>query len=78
MNRCEVVGFRNLADGGISCTRVASQQCSDCGIETCESHTEKCGVCQEMFCPSCLSFHQREHAKAPRTIGSKQRERKSA
>jgi len=41
MNRCEVVGVRNLADeAGIPCTRAASEQCCDCGINICESHMQ--------------------------------------
>src|SRR6516165_5980704 len=63
MNRCEVVGVRNLADEiGVPCTRTASQQCSDCAIQTCESHAERCDICQETFC-SCLTL--RAHARPP-------------
>src|SRR5213592_4507944 len=28
------------------------------GCEVCESHTETCGICNGIFCPSCLSFNQ--------------------
>ena len=79
MNRCEVVGVRNLADDtGLPCTQAARQQCSDCGIQICGSHTETCDAWHEMFCPSCLSFHVREHSKPLRSVRSNRRERKSA
>ena len=42
---------------GFPCPRTASTQCFDCGSELCESHTETCGICHGIFCPSCLSFH---------------------
>src|SRR6266849_2329347 len=65
--RCEVVEVRNLADAvGYSCSRTASTQCSDCGIELCEPHTENCGSCRSAFCPSCLFFHRAEHPKLVR------------
>jgi len=36
-----VVEMRNSADAvGYPCSRTASTQCSDCGAELCESHTE--------------------------------------
>src|SRR5713101_2312141 len=62
--RCEVVEVRDLADAvGYSCSRTASTQCSDCGIDLCEPHAENCGECRSVLCPSCFSFHQAEHAK---------------
>ena len=61
---CEVVEVRNLQDAdGYPCPRTASKECSDCAIEICDSHTETCGICRALFCPSCLSFHQAEHPK---------------
>src|SRR5207237_6589886 len=63
MTHCEVVEIRNSADAdGFPCSRTASTQCFDCGSELCESHTETCGICNGIFCPSCLTFHQ-EHPK---------------
>src|SRR6266567_3534237 len=51
---CEIVEMRNSADAvGYSCSRTASTQCSDCGTELCESHTESCSACHSVFCPSC-------------------------
>src|SRR2546427_428040 len=77
--RCEVVEVRNLADAvGYSCSRTASTQCSDCGIELCEPHTETCGTCRSVFCPSCFSFHQTQHSKRVSTAHGEDRERKSA
>jgi len=43
---CEVVEMQNSADTvGYPCSRTANTQCSDCGTELCESHTETCGGC---------------------------------
>src|SRR5438094_4522845 len=62
--RCEVIEIRNSADAdGFPCSRTASTQCFDCGSELCESHTETCGICNGIFCPSCLSFHSVQHSK---------------
>jgi hypothetical protein len=49
-----------------------------CGTLLCSSHAQRCASCTMTFCPSCLSFHQAEHAKpasAERPSGEK---RKSA
>ena len=63
MNCCEVVAVRNVADAvGVPCTRTPIHECDDCGIQICESHTEKCATYQEVFCSLCLSFHEREHS----------------
>jgi hypothetical protein len=57
MNRCQVVEIRNSADVvGLACLKTASRQCSDCGSELCESHTEICSGCRSIFCPSCFLF----------------------
>ena len=61
---CEVVEVGDLADAdGFPCRRTASKECFDCGTELCSDHAEQCGVCRAIFCPTCLSFHQAEHAK---------------
>src|SRR5438128_6835198 len=31
------------------------------GTELCESHTETCGGCYAIFCPSCFIFHRAQH-----------------
>src|SRR5438552_8196192 len=62
---CEIVEVRNVADAdGFPCSRTASKQCFDCGSELCESHTETCGICNGVFCPSCLSFHSVQHPQS--------------
>jgi hypothetical protein len=38
-------------------------QCSDCGLAIREPHTEICERCRDVFCPSCLFFHEAEHPK---------------
>jgi len=64
MGVCEIIEVRNSADElGLPCSRTASTQCFDCGSELCESHTETCGICHGIFCPSCLSFHSVQHSK---------------
>src|SRR5438874_11533987 len=61
---CEVGEIRNSANAvGYSCSRTASTQCFDCGSSLCESHTETCGICNGIFCPSCLSFHSVQHSR---------------
>src|SRR5436305_15038394 len=77
-NRCKVVEVRNSADAvGLACLRTASTQCFDCGSSLCESHTETCGICQGIFCPSCLSFHSVQHSK-PASADHGVQERKRA
>jgi hypothetical protein len=64
MTQCEVIEVRNLSDAdGIPCSKTVSKECSDCGIELCDSHADICGICHEIFCPSCMYFHQSEHPK---------------
>src|SRR5437870_6990714 len=77
--RCEVVEVRNLADAvGYSCSRTASTQCSDCGIELCEPHAETCGACHSVFCLPCFFCHQAQHSKPVSVVHGRDRERKSA
>src|SRR2546425_12083890 len=76
---CEVIEVRNSADElGFPCSRTASTQCSDCGSELCESHTETCGICNGIFCPSCLSFHSVQHSKPASADHGERQERKRA
>src|SRR5437870_6810601 len=76
---CEIVEMRDSADAvGYSCSRTASTQCFDCGSSLCESHTETCGICNGIFCPSCLSFHSVQHPKAASADHGERRERKRA
>ena len=60
MTHCEVVEVRNVADAdGFACSRTANAECSDCGSSLCDSHTETCGICNGIFCPSCFSSIER-------------------
>src|SRR2546421_5630268 len=78
-NRCKVVEVRNSADElGFPCSRTANAECFDCGSELCESHTETCGICNGIFCPSCLSFHSVQHSKPASADHGERRERKRA
>lgn len=80
MNRCEIVEVSNVADAvGYPCAKIATCQCSECGIAICGDHTETCEMCGGPFCPSCLSFHQVQ-ASHPKPVAAEheRRERKSA
>ena len=48
---------------GYDCARTAQQTCSDCGSALCDAHSESCGLCQFVFCPGCLFYHHKAHAK---------------
>jgi len=79
MSYCGVVEVRSLEDAmGATCARSAKSQCSDCGTALCDQHIERCEVCGETFCPSCLSFHQKEHPKPAIADRRKERTKKSA
>src|SRR3989441_5092977 len=74
MSGCEVVEVRNLEDAvGYPCSKTGSKQCSDCGSEICESHTETCDICHDFFCPvllllprsRTLQASHNEHSKEP-------------
>ncbi len=76
---CEIIEVRNSADElGFPCSRTASKECSDCGIQLCEDHVETCSGCHAIFCPSCLTFHQTEHPKPASADRGQDRERKRA
>jgi hypothetical protein len=63
---CGVVEARGSQDtSGTPCGREAGTLCYDCGTSLCSAHAERCDLCGETFCPSCLSFHQAEHLKPP-------------
>jgi predicted sulfurtransferase len=79
MSRCDVVEISNLADVlGYPCAKISSQQCSDCGIAICDAHTETCDICRDVFCPSCMSFHQAAHPKPATAENRLDQERKTA
>jgi predicted sulfurtransferase len=76
---CGVVQVCGVHDGdGLACGRSASTLCYDCGTLLCPDHTERCDLCAEMFCPSCLSFHQSEHPKPAERDQRGQQKRKTA
>ncbi len=61
---CEIIEVRNSADElGFPCSRTASKECSDCGIQLCEDHAEPCGTCFSIFCPPCRFLHRAQHSK---------------
>jgi len=79
MSYCGVVEARSLDDAlGATCGRSAEGKCSDCGTSLCSAHAERCSLCAETFCPSCLSFHKSEHPKAASGESSAQEKRKTA
>jgi predicted sulfurtransferase len=76
---CGVVEVRGVQDQfGTACGRSAETLCYDCGTSLCSTHTQRCEVCAETFCPSCLSFHQTDHAKPASAENAPMRKRKSA
>jgi len=61
---CGIVEMRGVHDqDGTPCGRYATTLCYDCGTSLCLSHSERCDLCGESFCPTCLTFHQSEQAK---------------
>src|SRR5206468_7864010 len=75
---CEVGEIRNSADAvGYPCSRTASKECSDCGIQLCEDHVETCSGCHAIFCP-CFFFRSAQHSKAASADHGQVRERKTA
>lgn len=64
MSYCGVEEVRSLEDAlGATCGRSGTTRCTDCGIWLCSAHAGQCNLCREIFCPSCVSFHENEHAK---------------
>jgi hypothetical protein len=63
--QCGVVEVRGAHDElGTACGRDAKTLCSDCATSLCSAHTERCSLCGEIFCASCLSFHMADHGKS--------------
>jgi len=64
---CEIVEISSVADAvGYPCGMDASQRCCDCDAHICDAHAESCDSCDEVFCSTCLAFHQRAyHRKRP-------------
>jgi hypothetical protein len=56
---CEVVEVSQVEDAlGYPCGRDTVGECTDCGTRVCNEHVEKCPHCDELFCITCLSFHE--------------------
>jgi len=65
MGYCGVVEVQSLEDAlGATCGCRSNSVCSDCGVSVCPAHAEPCALCREIFCPTCLSFHRAQRAKA--------------
>jgi hypothetical protein len=76
MGYCGVVEVQSLEDAlGATCGRPSKARCSDCGVAVCAAHTEPCATCREIFCTSCLSFHQAQHAKPASAAGRRAAQR---
>jgi hypothetical protein len=43
-----------------------------------EPHAEMCEMCRDVFCPSCMYFHEREHPKPARAEHEKPQRRRTA
>ena len=72
MGYCGVVEVQSLEDAlGATCGRPSKARCTDCGVAICAAHTERCAVCREIFCSSCMTFHPAQHGKpaAPVAVG---------
>lgn len=78
MDHCEIVEARNIGDAdGDPCYRIALSECSYCGNKICEYHSDRCEICNWIFCIPCLISHQNEHSKLPK-IHNQSRRRKIA
>jgi hypothetical protein len=76
---CGVVEVRGVQDRlGTACGRSAKTLCYDCGTSLCSEHIERCELCGQTFCQSCLSFHQNEHPKPASGDSLVREKRKSA
>lgn len=67
---CEVMEVSDFMDvsghvqNSVPCGQPAIEECSDCLMEVCKSHSEFCEACDKVFCESCYSFHRRMHYDA--------------
>lgn len=76
--QCEIVEVVSVEDAaGYPCGNDASERCCDCGSYLCDSHANHCESCDEVFCATCLAFHNvAYHQKKP--AADYRRYRKSA
>jgi predicted sulfurtransferase len=76
---CGVVESRGLEDVlGTTCGRTAETLCYDCGTSLCPAHNERCEICHQAFCSSCLTFHRSDHPKPMHREQQGARAKKSA
>jgi hypothetical protein len=63
--QCGIVEITYAGRGQVyPCSETASGQCSDCGIPVCKAHSDTCNLCNQRFCATCLSFHEKDsHGK---------------
>jgi hypothetical protein len=62
--QCGVLEVRGAHDDlGMICGHSAVSRCTDCGTSLCPRHAERCNLCYQTFCPSCLSFHANDHLR---------------
>jgi hypothetical protein len=79
MHYCEIIEVAHVADAlGYPCGRDAAGECSDCGTRVCGEHVEKCNHCGELFCITCMGFHQSVAAKKPAYETSDQPRKRTA
>ena len=64
---CEILEMSSVEDTvGYPCSADASERCCDCGARLCDEHVNYCALCDQLFCSTCLSFHERStHPKMP-------------
>jgi hypothetical protein len=78
-HRCGIVEMRGVHDQmGTLCALYAKTLCYDCGTSLCSNHAERCQLCGESFCRSCLTFHQSEHVKPATSHQASDSEKKIA
>jgi hypothetical protein len=65
--QCAIAEVSSVGDAsGYPCGKDASERCCDCDSYVCEAHAESCDSCNEVFCSTCLAFHQTAyHQKKP-------------
>ena len=57
---CEIIEVLHVQNARVySCGRDTIGECSDCGTRICDEHAQNCGHCKQLFCLTCLSFHER-------------------
>ena len=60
--QCRIVEVASVEDAiGYPCGDDASVRCCDCDAHICDVHAASCASREEVFCSTCLSFHQRAY-----------------